>query len=90
MAEGDGDAWKATTDDGRHVTGGGEQTAGGYGRAGANGTEVLSFLAYRQTIARLEIGLGSAVSVLLFVSVVLICGLFIKGFKVDLSQARGE
>ncbi len=58
--------------------------------AGANGTEVLSFLAYRQTIARLEIGLGSAVSVLLFISVVLICGLFIKGFKVDLSQARGE
>jgi multiple sugar transport system permease protein len=58
--------------------------------AGANGTETLSFLAYRQTIARLEIGLGSAVSVLLFLSVVLIAFGFIKGFKVDLSQARGE
>jgi multiple sugar transport system permease protein len=58
--------------------------------AGANGTESVSFLAYRQTIARLEIGLGSAVSVLLFVAVVLIAGIFIKGFKVDLSQARGE
>ncbi len=34
--------------------------------AGANGTETVSFLAYRQTISRLEIGLGSAVSVLLF------------------------
>jgi len=58
--------------------------------AGANGTESVSFLAYRQTIARLEIGLGSAVSVLLFVAVVLIAVGFIKGFKVDLSQARGE
>jgi len=58
--------------------------------AGANGTETVSFLAYRQTIARLEIGLGSAVSVLLFVAVVLIAFGFIKGFKVDLSQARGE
>lgn len=57
---------------------------------GANGTESVSFLAYRQTISRLEIGLGSAVSVLLFVCVVLISVLFVKGFKVDLAQARGE
>ena len=57
---------------------------------GANNTETVSFLAYRQTIARVEIGLGSAVSVLLFLSVVIICVGFIKGFKVDLSQARGE
>jgi multiple sugar transport system permease protein len=58
--------------------------------AGANGTESVSFLAYRQTISRVEIGLGSAVSVLLFICVVLIAVGFIKGFKVDLSQARGE
>jgi multiple sugar transport system permease protein len=58
--------------------------------AGANGTETVSFLAYRQTIARLEIGLGSAVSVLLFLAVVLIAFGFIKGFRVDLSQARGD
>src|SRR3712207_3905082 len=58
--------------------------------AGANNTESVSFLAYRQTIARVEIGLGSAVSVLLFLAVVLIAFLFIKGFKVDLAQARGE
>jgi multiple sugar transport system permease protein len=57
---------------------------------GANNTESVSFLAYRQTIARLEIGLGSAVSVLLFLCVVLISALFIKGFKVDLSSTRGE
>jgi multiple sugar transport system permease protein len=58
--------------------------------AGANNTESVSFLAYRQTIARLEIGLGSAVSVLLFIAVVLIALGFIKGFKIDLAQARGE
>jgi multiple sugar transport system permease protein len=58
--------------------------------AGANGTESVSFLAYRQTISRVEIGLGSAVSVLLFVCVVLIALGFVKGFKVDLSQARGD
>jgi multiple sugar transport system permease protein len=57
---------------------------------GANSTESVSFLAYRQTIARLEIGLGSAVSVLLFLCVVLIAFSFIKGFKVDLAQARGD
>jgi multiple sugar transport system permease protein len=58
--------------------------------AGANNTESVSFLAYRQTISRVEIGLGSAVSVLLFLAVVLIAFTFIKGFKVDLAQARGE
>ena len=50
----------------------------------------MSFLAYRQTIARLEIGLGSAVSVLLFLCVVLIARSFIKGFKVDLAQREGD
>jgi multiple sugar transport system permease protein len=58
--------------------------------AGANGTESVSFLAYRETISRVEIGMGSAVSVLLFLSVVLIAFGFIKGFKIDLAQARGE
>ncbi|GAB3323057.1 sugar ABC transporter permease [Geodermatophilus aquaeductus] len=58
--------------------------------AGANNTESVSFLAYRQTISRVEIGLGSAVSVLLFLAVVLIAFTFIKGFRVDLAQARGE
>jgi trehalose/maltose transport system permease protein len=58
--------------------------------AGANGTETVSFLAYRQTISRLEIGLGSAVSVLLFLCVALIAAVFVKGFKVDLASARGE
>ena len=58
--------------------------------AGAQDTETVSFLAYRQTIARTALGLGSAVSVLLFATVVLIAVVFIKGFKVDLARARGE
>jgi multiple sugar transport system permease protein len=57
--------------------------------AGAQGTETVSFLAYRQMISRTALGLGSAVSVLLFLSVLLIAAVFIKGFKVDLSQVRG-
>lgn len=57
---------------------------------GANGTTVLSLLAYRTSIGRLEIGLGSAISVLLFVCVIIICVIAIKIFKVDLAGARGE
>ena len=57
---------------------------------GAQGTETVSFLAYRQMISRTALGLGSAVSVLLFLSVVAIAALFIKGFKVDLSTVRGR
>ena len=57
---------------------------------GANNTEVLSLLAYRTSIGRLEIGLGSAVSVLLFLCVILICFAAIKLFKVDLTSARGQ
>ena len=58
--------------------------------AGAQKTETVSFLAYRQMISRTALGLGSAVSVLLFLSVVLIAAVFIKGFKVDLSSVRGR
>ncbi len=57
--------------------------------SGAQRTETVSFLAYRQMISRTALGLGSAVSVLLFLSVLLIAAGFIKGFKVDLSQVRG-
>jgi multiple sugar transport system permease protein len=57
--------------------------------SGAQGTETVSLLAYQQMISRTALGLGSAVSVLLFLSVFLIAALFIKGFKVDLAQVRG-
>jgi multiple sugar transport system permease protein len=58
--------------------------------AGAQNTETVSLLAYRQTIQRLEIGLGSAVSVLLFLAVLLISFSLIKLFRIDLAAARGE
>jgi len=54
--------------------------------SGAQYTETVSFLAYRQTIGRTAIGIGSAVSMLLFLSVVLIAALFVKVFGVDLSR----
>lgn len=57
---------------------------------GSAGTTVLSLLAYRTSIGRLEIGLGSAISVLLFLVVIGICWAAIKLFKVDLAGARGE
>jgi multiple sugar transport system permease protein len=55
---------------------------------GAHGTETVSFLAYRQMISRTALGLGGAVSVLLFVCVVLIAAGFITAFKVDLGRVR--
>jgi len=58
--------------------------------AGANGTETLSILAYRQNVTLVNLGAGSAISVLLFFSVALIALVFVKGFKTDLSQVRGD
>ena len=57
---------------------------------GAEKTESLSILAFRQTITRTELGLGGAVSVLLFLSVMLIAFAIIRGFNVDLGQVRGD
>ena len=57
---------------------------------GANDTETLSFLAYRQNVTLVNLGAGSAVSVLLFGTVVLIAFIFIKVFRTDLSQVRGD
>jgi multiple sugar transport system permease protein len=57
---------------------------------GAQDTESVSFLTYRQVIEQFELGLGSALSVLLFLSVLLIAFILVKLFKVDLASARGE
>ena len=57
---------------------------------GAQGTESSSFLTYRQVIEQMQLGLGSALSVVLFVSVLLLAWLIVKLFKVDLASARGE
>ena len=57
---------------------------------GSYGTEVLSLLAYRTSIGRLEIGMGSAVSVILFLCVALMAVIAVKGFKVDLADRGGS
>ncbi len=55
---------------------------------GAQDTESVSILGYNQLIERLNLGLGSAVSVLIFFSVFLIAFLFIKGLGVRMSEGR--
>jgi multiple sugar transport system permease protein len=57
---------------------------------GAQNTESSSFLTYRQAIEQFQLGLGSALSVLLFLTVLLLAYLIVKMFRVDLAQARGE
>jgi multiple sugar transport system permease protein len=47
---------------------------------GSQDTESLSILGYNQLISRLNLGLGSAVSVLLFALVLMIAFVFVKGF----------
>lgn len=55
--------------------------------AGAQRTETVSFLAYRQMIGRTALGLGSAVSVLLFLTVVLFAAAFVKLLRLELAPA---
>ncbi|KHL10741.1 multiple sugar transport system permease protein [Mumia flava] len=56
----------------------------------ANGTAPPSGLVYNAMIQRVELGLGSAMSVLLFLSVLVVAFGLMKAFRVDLSQVRGE
>jgi multiple sugar transport system permease protein len=49
----------------------------------------VSILGYDTLITRLNLGLGSAVSVLIFVCVLLIAMLFVKGFGVQANQNSG-
>lgn len=56
--------------------------------AGAQRTESVAFLAYRQVIGRTALGLGSAVSVLLFLSVLLLAAAIVKASRVDLAGSR--
>jgi multiple sugar transport system permease protein len=57
---------------------------------GAEKTESISFLTYRQTIEQFQLCMGSALSVLLFLSVLLVAFLIVKLFRVDLAAARQE
>jgi multiple sugar transport system permease protein len=55
---------------------------------GAQGTETVSIVGYHALITRLNLGLGSAVAVLIFLCVIVIAVLFIKGFGTRLTQGR--
>lgn len=57
---------------------------------GAQDTESVSLVGYDTLIARLNLGLGSAVSVLIFISVIAIAGLFVKGFGASLVPEAGK
>jgi multiple sugar transport system permease protein len=57
---------------------------------GANNTESVSILGYNTLINRVNLGLGSAVSVLIFIAVIIIAALFIKGLGTSTAQQTGE
>jgi multiple sugar transport system permease protein len=57
---------------------------------GSVDTTSVGVLAANQTITRSQVGLGSAISILLFICVVIISVIFVKGFKTDLSRVRGD
>jgi multiple sugar transport system permease protein len=55
---------------------------------GAQDTESVSILGYNQLIERLNLGLGSAVSVLIFFAVLIIAFIYVKGFGVRMAEGR--
>jgi len=55
---------------------------------GAQDTESVSIVGYDTLVARLNLGLGSAVSVLIFACVLLLAALFVKGFGTPLAGGR--
>ena len=57
---------------------------------GANGTETVSILGYNILINRVNLGVGSAVSVLIFICVILIAFVFVKVLGTSTAQQRGE
>jgi multiple sugar transport system permease protein len=57
---------------------------------GANDTETVSILGYNVLINRVNLGLGSAVSVLIFIAVILIAMFFVRVLGASTAQQRGE
>jgi multiple sugar transport system permease protein len=55
---------------------------------GSQNTESVSILGYNQLISRTNLGLGSAVSVLIFIAVILIAFLFVRLFNVRMAGGR--
>jgi multiple sugar transport system permease protein len=58
--------------------------------SGANGTETVSILGYNVLINRVNLGTGSAVSILIFACVLLIAFFFVKVLGTSTAQQRGE
>jgi multiple sugar transport system permease protein len=58
--------------------------------AGANDTETVSILGYNVLINRVNLGLGSAISILIFICVILIAVFFVKALGTSTAQQRGE
>ena len=56
--------------------------------AGAQDTESVSILGFNQLISRLNLGLGSAVSVLIFICVLAIAFVYVRGFGVRAEEGR--
>ena len=52
--------------------------------------ETVSVLDYNELLVRLNLGVGSAISVLIFLCVVVIAFVFVKGLGTSLAQQRGE
>jgi multiple sugar transport system permease protein len=57
---------------------------------GAQGTEPVSLVGYNTLIVRLNLGMGSAVAVLIFVCALLIAALFVRGLGPALARGLGE
>ncbi len=52
--------------------------------------ETVSVLNFNELLTRLNLGVGAAISVLIFICVVIIAALFVKGFGTSLAQQTGE
>jgi multiple sugar transport system permease protein len=57
---------------------------------GAQGTETLSITGYNALITRLNLGIGSAVSILIFACVLIIAVVFVKGFGADIGEQEAR
>lgn len=58
--------------------------------AGANKTTTLSILVANETINRVQVGMGSALAVILFIIVLIVAAIFVRVFKVDLTRTGGR
>jgi multiple sugar transport system permease protein len=52
--------------------------------------ETVSVLNFNELLTRLNLGVGAAISILIFICVVIIAGLFVKGFGTSLASQTGE